>query len=123
MYAKKISWLKKVLVLMLVMSLALLAVGCTKPAQQQTNNDQKTEDLQATPGGELSTDAENGGLVPEPGATLKLWDADDDGVEEWANEMIAKFTEKYGIEVTFRYRFPYRCPGKTADRRPCKTRC
>ncbi|NLM11334.1 MAG: hypothetical protein GX213_11275, partial [Clostridiaceae bacterium] len=59
MYAKKISWLKKVLVLMLVMSLALLAVGCTKPAQQQTNNDQKTEDLQATPGGELSTDAEN----------------------------------------------------------------
>ena len=74
MYAKKISWLKKVLVLMLVMSLALWrwVVQNLHNSRQTMTRKQKTYRL---PRWRTKTDAENGGLVPEPGATLKLWDA------------------------------------------------
>ena len=108
MYVKVISWLKKVLALTLTMTLVLLAVGCTEPAdKQKTGSNGTTEDIQVeTDGdkktsGDEKTDVSSGELIPEPGATLKFWESSDDGVEEWAREMIQKFTEKYGIEVTF----------------------
>ncbi|HEY8422947.1 MAG TPA: maltose ABC transporter substrate-binding protein [Thermoclostridium sp.] len=117
MYVRKTGWLKKMLALMLAISVTVLAAACTKTADnQKTVNDQQKQDLHVTPGGNEN----NGELVPEPGATLKLWDSDDEGVKEWAQEMIEKFTEKYGIEVTFDTVSHTDAPGKLQTDGPAK---
>ncbi|ANX00911.1 maltodextrin-binding protein MdxE [Thermoclostridium stercorarium subsp. leptospartum DSM 9219] len=122
MYVKKISGLKRILVMMLVLSVALLGTACSNTSNKQKQTAvQETKNEQNTPAAtNESNNTDTGELVPEPGAKLRLWDSDDEGVKEWALEMIEKFQEKYGIEVTFDTVSHTDAPGKLQTDGPAK---
>ncbi|WP_094551777.1 maltose ABC transporter substrate-binding protein [Petroclostridium xylanilyticum] len=93
---------KKVLTIMLVVVLTTVMTfgmtGCGKKAEVEAPKE-RAEQTQAAATAE-KTAGEETGLKPEPGAKLKVWDSE--GPEgEWLQEAIKKFTEQYGVEVTY----------------------
>ena len=118
----------------LALSLALLIVlgvaGCTKPEADKSGDGIKADATDNATTGNTSGDGSTEGnasesgssdeLAPEPGAVLKLWDSDDEGVRKWAEEMIQEFTQKYGIEVTFDTVSHTDAPGKLQTDGPAK---
>jgi arabinogalactan oligomer/maltooligosaccharide transport system substrate-binding protein len=129
MYVRSKSILTRILALTLAMLMVLLgAAGCTKPVSTEDTGDKSTAAGDVKPagdagGGSVEIVEETGTedeLTPEPGAKLKLWDSSDEGVEDWAWEMIEEFTQKYGIEVTFDTVSHTDAPGKLQTDGPAK---
>lgn len=120
MYGRLKAFRTKAPALILAGVLTCTAAGCasgTVPADGGGGEDT------AAQGSARESEGAGGinGLTPEPGAKLKLWDSDNDaGVKAWAEEMLRRFTEEYGIEVTFESVSHTDAPGKMKTDGPAK---
>lgn len=87
--------MKKFLSFLLIAVLVFSLVGCGAKEEPTQNNNQNETSQENT-----SQESTSNELTPEPGAKLVVWESE--GSEsEWIQYVAEKFTEKYGVEVTY----------------------
>ena len=92
------KWAAIVLACTMVFVLAMFA-GCT--SQPGSETEASPEGMENTAPAETPEAATEGGLVPEPGAALKVWETEDDGSGAWIQALGEAFTEEYGVPITY----------------------
>jgi arabinogalactan oligomer/maltooligosaccharide transport system substrate-binding protein len=104
--------MKKSVYLIVSALFVVLLVACSKPAGTDggetgdSGKNSQTENVNAN-----ETDGEDLALEPEDGAELILWGTAD-AEAEWAEYMMEKFTEEYGIPISYEEVSHTDAPGK-----------